>query len=51
LWNLLDTPLRFGVYDIWGDLDREHKLELLSKARSEDTMRAWEIHLAEKPRK
>lgn len=48
LWNLLDTPLRYGVYDIWGELDQERKLELLAKARAEDTMRAWEIDIVEK---
>jgi len=51
LWNLLDVPLRFGVYDLWGSLDQEHRLELIAKARAEDTMQAWEIYLAEKPTK
>lgn len=51
LWNLLDVPLRFGVYDIWGELSQERKLELMSKARSEDTMKAYEIYLAESPKR
>ena len=41
-------PLRFGVYEVWGSLDQEHRLELMAKARAEDTMQAYEIHLAEK---
>ena len=45
LWTLLDVPLRYGLYDIWPDLDRDHKIELMSRARSEDTMKAWETHL------
>jgi len=47
LWSILDTALRYGVYDVWGELDQERRLELLAKARAEDTMKAWEIYLAE----
>jgi hypothetical protein len=39
------------VYDVWDDLDREHQLELMAKARAEDTMKAWEIHLTERKTK
>ena len=45
LWTWLDTPIRLGLYDIWPDLSQERKLELIAKARAEDTMKAWETHL------
>lgn len=51
LWNILDTALRYGVYEVWPDLDQERRIELLAKARAEDTMKAWEIHLAEQKAK
>lgn len=46
LWTLLDVPLRYGLYDVWGELDWDHRIELLARARAEDTMKAWEMHLA-----
>lgn len=51
LWNILDTALRYNVYEAWPELQQERKLELLAKARAEDTMKAWEIYLAEHPTK